>query len=69
LIPFAPADDRPEMGAIFATGIALASICAWSWWRMTGTFMQFLRDFRKWAREAEKKEEAKREQDEEEDEK
>lgn len=63
LIPFAPADDRPEMRAIFATGIALASICAWSWWRMTGTFMQFLRDFRKWAREVEKKEKAKREEE------
>ena len=66
LIPFAAADDRSTMGAIFATGIALASICAWSWWRMTGTFMQFLRDFRKWARETEIKKKKEKEEEEEE---
>ena len=39
------------MGGALATGAVLSSISAWVWWRTTVTFMQFLRDFRKWARE------------------
>ena len=51
LIPLAPASDRDAMAGALATGATLASISAWVWWRTTQTFMQFLRDFRKWARE------------------
>jgi len=53
LIPFGSA-DRAAMAGVLAVGTTLAAICAWSWWRMTGTFMQFLRDFRKWAKDSEK---------------
>jgi hypothetical protein len=35
--------------AVLATGAVLTAISAWAWWRTTETFMQFLRDFRKWA--------------------
>jgi ABC-type transporter Mla maintaining outer membrane lipid asymmetry permease subunit MlaE len=51
LIPLAAAGDRDAMAGALATGALLASISAWVWWRTTQTFMQFLRDFRKWARE------------------
>jgi Na+/glutamate symporter len=45
------ADDavRTALGAVLATGTVLAAISGWAWWRTTGTFMQFLRDFRKFA--------------------
>jgi hypothetical protein len=36
------------MAAVLGTGAVLAAISAWAWWRTTETFMQFLRDFRKW---------------------
>jgi hypothetical protein len=37
------------MAAGVATGAVLTAISAWAWWRTTQTFMEFLRDFRKWA--------------------
>jgi len=51
MLPLADASDRDAMGGALATGAVLSSISAWVWWRTTVTFMQFLRDFRKWARE------------------
>ena len=46
--------ERDVMGAVLATGGVLAAISAWAWWRMTITFMQFLRDFRTWAKDSQK---------------
>jgi hypothetical protein len=43
--------ERDVMAAVLAAGAVLGSISAWAWWRMTITFMQFLRDFRTWARD------------------
>jgi hypothetical protein len=40
---------RPAMAAVLGAGAVLTAISAWAWWRTTETFMQFLRDFRKWA--------------------
>jgi hypothetical protein len=37
------------MAAMAATGAVLTAISGWAWWRMTLTFMEFLRDFQKWA--------------------
>ena len=54
LIPLGNGPDRAAMAAALATGAVLAAISAWVWWRTTVTFMQFLRDFRKWAPEKEK---------------
>jgi hypothetical protein len=51
LIPFADAPHRDAMASVLATGIVLGGISAWVWWRTTVTFMQFLSDFRKWARD------------------
>jgi len=51
LIPLGAGPDRGAMAAVLATGAVLTAISAWAWWRMTETFMQFLHDFRKWARE------------------
>jgi hypothetical protein len=51
LIPLGSGADRAAMAALLATGAVLSAISAWAWWRTTETFMQFLRDFRKWARE------------------
>ena len=51
LIALGEPADRDAMGSVLATGVVLGGISAWVWWRTTGTFMQFLRDFRKWARE------------------
>ncbi len=51
LIPLANGPDRDVMAAVLATGTVLGAISAWVWWRTTVTFMQFLSDFRKWARE------------------
>jgi hypothetical protein len=49
LIPLGAGRSQPAMAAMFATGAVLAAISAWAWWRTTVTFMEFLRDFRKWA--------------------
>jgi hypothetical protein len=51
LIPLGTGPGRAAMAAMLATGAVLSAISAWAWWRTTETFMQFLRDFRKWARE------------------
>ena len=51
LIPLADAPHRDAMASVLATGIVLGGISAWVWWRTTVTFMQFLSDFRKWARD------------------
>ena len=51
LIPLGAGPGRAAMAAVLATGAVLTGISAWAWWRTTETFMQFLRDFRKWARE------------------
>ena len=51
MIPLADASHRDAMASVLATGIVLGGISAWVWWRTTVTFMQFLSDFRKWARE------------------
>jgi len=51
LIPLGIGAGRATMAAVLATGAVLSAISAWAWWRTTETFMQFLRDFRKWARE------------------
>ncbi|HJU41393.1 MAG TPA: hypothetical protein VJ691_01215 [Vicinamibacterales bacterium] len=51
LIVLAPGDDRVTMAYVLATGGVLGGISGWVWWRTTITFMQFLRDFRTWARE------------------
>jgi hypothetical protein len=51
LIPLGAGPARTSMAAVLATGAVLTAISAWAWWRTTETFMQFLRDFRKWARE------------------
>jgi hypothetical protein len=48
LIAVGPAPSRVGMAAVLATGAVLTAISAWTWWRTTGTFMQYLRDFRKW---------------------
>jgi hypothetical protein len=39
------------MAAVLGTGAVLTAISGWAWWRTTGTFMQFLRDFRRCAPE------------------
>jgi hypothetical protein len=49
LIPLGTGSTRAAMAAALATGAVLSAIAAWSWWRTTLTFMEFLRDFRKWA--------------------
>ena len=49
LIPLGTGPRRGAMAAVFATGAVLSAIAAWAWWRTTLTFMEFLRDFRKWA--------------------
>ena len=51
LIPIGNASARLAMTAAFATGAVLTAISAWAWWRTTETFLEFLRDFRKWGRE------------------
>ena len=51
LIPLGAGPSRGAMAAVLATGAVVAAISAWAWWRTTETFMQFLHDFRKWARE------------------
>lgn len=49
LVPLGTGPGRAPMAAVLATGAVLTAISAWVWWRTTETFMQFLRDFRKWA--------------------
>jgi hypothetical protein len=51
MIPLGAAAGQTAMAAVLATGVVLTAISGWAWWRLTETFMQFLRDFRKWARE------------------
>ena len=51
LIPLGSGSARLTMTAVFATGAVLTAISAWAWWRTTETFLEFLRDFRKWAKE------------------
>ena len=51
LIPLADAAHRDAMASVLATGTVLGGISAWVWWRTTVTFMQFLSDFRKWAKQ------------------
>jgi hypothetical protein len=51
LIPLGDTSERGAMAGVLATGAVLSAISAWVWWRTTVTFMQFLRDFRKWAKE------------------
>jgi hypothetical protein len=51
LIVLGNGPDRAAMAGLLATGGVLSGISAWVWWRTTVTFMQFLRDFRKWGRE------------------
>jgi hypothetical protein len=47
LIPLSTSPGRAA--AVLAAGAVLTAISTWAWWRTTKTFMQFLRDFRKWA--------------------
>jgi hypothetical protein len=49
LIAVGTGPSRAAMAAVVATGAVLTAISAWTWWRTTITFMQFLRDFRRWA--------------------
>jgi hypothetical protein len=49
LIAIGNGPGRAGMAAVLATGAVLTAVSAWAWWRTTETFMQFLRDFRKWA--------------------
>ena len=51
LIALADGDDRLPIAGVLATGGVLGGISAWAWWRTTITFMQYLRDFRAWARD------------------
>ena len=51
LIALGTGPGRAAMVAVLATGAVVSAISAWTWWRTTETFMQFLRDFRKWALE------------------
>lgn len=54
LIALAPGPVRSTMAGVLGTGAVLSGISAWTWWRTTLTFMQFLCDFRKWGQEKEK---------------
>jgi hypothetical protein len=49
LVAVGTAPGRAGMAAVLGTGAVLTAISAWAWWRTTGTFMQFLRDFRRCA--------------------
>jgi hypothetical protein len=51
LVALGPIPGRPGMAAVLGTGAVLTAISGWAWWRTTGTFMQFLRDFRRCAPE------------------
>jgi len=48
LIVVSPAPARLGMAGILGIGTVLTAISVWAWWRTTGTFMQFLTDFRRW---------------------
>jgi hypothetical protein len=41
--------NRGGMAGVLGTGAVLTAISGWAWWRTTGTFMQFLSDFRRCA--------------------
>jgi hypothetical protein len=60
LIPLAAGSDRAAVAGVLATGGVLGGISGWAWWRTTITFMQFLRDFRTWAKDSEKSPRAKK---------
>ena len=49
LVAVGTGPGRAGMAAVLGTGAVLTAISAWTWWRTTETFMQFLRDFRKWS--------------------
>jgi hypothetical protein len=49
LVPLGSGASQTAMAAAVATGAVLTAISAWAWWRTTQTFMEFLRDFRRWA--------------------
>jgi hypothetical protein len=49
LITLGNGPGRAGMAAVLAGGAVLTAISAWAWWRTTGTFMQFLSDFRRLA--------------------
>jgi hypothetical protein len=49
LITIGDGPGRAAMAAVLATGAVLTAISGWAWWRTTETFMEFLRDFRRWA--------------------
>ena len=49
LVPFGRDENQAALAAVAATGAVLTAISGWAWWRMTLTFMEFLRDFQKWA--------------------
>ena len=69
LIPFGTTGPaRSAMSAVLATGAVLSGISAWVWWRTTVTFMQFLRDFKKFARETTSSSKSKSEKDDEDEE-
>jgi hypothetical protein len=51
LIAVADGPGRIGMAAVLGIGTVLTAISVWAWWRTTGTFMQFLCDFRKWTPE------------------
>jgi hypothetical protein len=55
LIALADSADRAALAGVLATGAVLGGISGWAWWRTTITFMQFLRDFRTWARDKSEK--------------
>jgi hypothetical protein len=49
LVAVGPGSGRGGMAAVLGTGAVLTAISGWAWWRTTGTFMQFLSDFRRCA--------------------
>jgi hypothetical protein len=69
LIPLGNGPARFAMAAVFAAGAVLTAISAWAWGRTTETFLEFLRDFRKWAPKKEKDAGAREEKEEKEEKK
>jgi hypothetical protein len=47
---FANRESRTITAAILGAGTVLSAISGWAWWRTTESFMQYLSDFRKWAK-------------------
>jgi hypothetical protein len=48
LIAVGHGPDRADLASVLGIGVVLTGISAWTWWRTTRTFMQFLSDFRRW---------------------